>query len=79
MAKGASKKDLIDTLGEFIAHNKGLPVFAGVGLCILGLILTMIPGLRDSAGFMGWMVRSDVFLYLGVIVGLLGILLGDAL
>jgi hypothetical protein len=79
MAKGSSKKDLIDTLADFIAHNKGLPVFVGIGLCIVGLIFTCIPGLRNSSGFVGWMVRSDLLLYLGVIVGLLGILLGDAL
>ena len=79
MAKGSSKKDLIDTLSDFIAHNKGLPVFIGIGLCIVGLILICIPGLRNGDGFVGWMVNSDLLLYLGVIVGLIGILLGDAL
>ena len=79
MAKRASKKSLIDTLADFIAQNKGLPVFVGIGLCLLGLILICIPGLRDGSGFVGWIVRSDLFLYLGVIVGLLGLLLGDAL
>ena len=79
MAKGSSKKDVVDTLGDFIAHNKGLPVFVGIGLCIVGLILVCIPSLRNSSGFIGWMVKSDLLLYLGVIVGLVGILAGDAL
>ena len=79
MAKGSSKKDLVDTLSDFIAHNKGLPVFLGIGLCIVGLVLACIPGLQSGEGFVGWMVRRDVFLYVGVIVGLIGILLGDAL
>ena len=73
------RRTLIDILSNFIAHNKGLPVFVGIGLCIVGLILTCIPGLRDGGGFVGWMIRSDMVLYLGVIVGLIGILLGDAL
>ena len=79
MAKPSSKKDLLDTLSEFIAHNKGLPVFIGVGLALLGLILNCIPALHSNGGLWGWLVKSDLLLHLGVIVGLVGILLGDAL
>ncbi|MBN1935286.1 MAG: hypothetical protein JW934_11500 [Anaerolineae bacterium] len=79
MAKSASGKDLLDTISHFLAHNKGLPVFLGVGLALLGLILNCIPNLYGEPGFWGWMARSDVLLHLGVIIGLLGILLGDAL
>ncbi len=79
MTKSGSKKELIDVLSNFFAHNKGLLVFTGIGLAIVGLILNCIPAWHDSAGLVGWLVRSDLFLHLGVIVGLLGILLGDAL
>ncbi len=79
MAKTSSKKNLLDILSEFIAHRKGLPVFIGVGLALLGLILNCIPTLHSSDGLWGWLVQSDLFLHLGVIVGLIGILLGDAL
>lgn len=73
------RKALIDILSNFIAHNKGLPVFIGIGLCGAGLALTCIPGLRDGGGVVGWVIKRDLLLYLGVIVGLTGILLGDAL
>jgi len=79
MAKRPYKNDLIVTLSHFIAHNKGLPVFIGIGLAIVGLVLNFIPGVTSDASFWGWLVRSHLFLYLGVIVGLVGILLGDAL
>jgi hypothetical protein len=43
------------------------------------LILTCIPALQTGHGVVTWVVRRDLLLYVGVIVGLLGILLGDAL
>ena len=79
MTKRSSRKDLLDVLSNFMAHNKGLPVFAGAGLALLGLVLNCFPALESAAGFGGWLVRSHLFLYLGVIVGFLGILVGDAL
>jgi hypothetical protein len=79
MTRRAPKKDLVDKLSEFIAYHKGVPVLAGIGLAGAGLILTLIPGVSSSIGFWGWLARSHLFLYLGVIVGLLGILVGDAL
>jgi len=79
MTRRSSQKDLLDVLSNFIAHNKGFPVFAGVGLALLGLLLNCFPSLSNAAGFGGWVVRSNLFLYLGVVVGFLGILAGDAL
>jgi hypothetical protein len=79
MAKRPSKSDLIAALSNFIAHNKGLPVFVGIGLAIVGLALDLVPGLASDVSFWGWLVRNHLFLYLGVIVGLVGILIGDAL
>ena len=79
MAKHPSQKDLLDLLSNFIAHNKGFLVFVGIGLALVGLVLNCFPGLANSAGFWGWLVQSHLFLHLGVIVGLVGILIGDAL
>lgn len=79
MAKYASKRDLASSFTNFIAHNKGMPVFIGIGLVSLGLVLNCFPSLERNVGFWGWVVRSEIFLHLGVIVGLLGVLLGDAL
>jgi hypothetical protein len=66
-------------LSEYIAHHRGVPVLVGIGVAVLGLALAVIPGVGEVAGFLGWMARTHVLLYIGVIVGLLGILLGDAL
>jgi len=79
MTNRAANKDLLDHLSGYIAHHKGMPVLVGVGLVIAGLGLNVVPGLGNGAGFLGWLVRHDVLLYIGVIAGLLGILLGDAL
>ena len=79
MANRRPQKDLVDQLADFVAHNKGVPVFLGVGMALLSLILGLFPALQEANGFVGWLTRSDLLLHLGVIVGLLGILLGDAL
>lgn len=79
MAKRPSRRDGLDTLSNYIAHHKGVPVLIGVGLALIGLVLTFFPALAGSSGVVGWVSRSHLLLYLGVIVGLLGVLLGDAL
>jgi hypothetical protein len=79
MAKGPAKRDLLVIFSDYIAHHKGVPVLLGVGLVLVGLILTFFPALGDGNGLVGWMVRTHFLLYVGTIVGLVGILLGDAL
>jgi hypothetical protein len=79
MTRRRSDKDLLDTLSHFLAHNKGLLVFVGVGLAALNLLLSLIVGAESGPGFWTWLARTNVLLHLGVIVGLLGILIGDAL
>ena len=59
-------------LSEQIAQRRGLPVLLGVGLVILNFILQFIPGLRV-------LTTGNLLLHLGVVVGLLGVLLGDIL
>jgi hypothetical protein len=79
MAKRRAQRDFVDHVAEWLAHNKGMPVFVGAGLVLVNLVLSLIPALSEAGGFMGWLMQSDLLLHLGVIVGLLGILLGDAL
>jgi hypothetical protein len=79
MAKGPAQRDLLVWVSDFIATHKGVPVLFGVGLVVVGLVLTAFPGLGDASGFLGWVIRGHVLLYVGVIVGLVSILLGDAL
>jgi hypothetical protein len=79
MTRRRSDKDLLDRLSHFLVHNKGLLVFVGVGLVALNLLLSFFLGAECGPGFGAWLMRTDVLLHLGVIVGLLGILIGDAL
>ena len=78
MTKRRSDRDLLDQISHMLAHNKGLLVFVGVGLAAFNLLLSLV--IREGgAGLGAWLVRTDLLLHLGVIVGLLGILIGDAL
>jgi hypothetical protein len=60
---------------EFLAHRKGLPVLVGAALIALNFVARLLPGWP----VVGWLARTDLLLHLGAVVGLLGVLLGDAL
>ncbi len=62
----------LDQLSNYLAVRKGLIPILGISLVALNFILGFFPAL-------GWVVQSDLFLHLGVIVGLVGILLAWAL
>jgi hypothetical protein len=60
---------LLDRAGDFLAAKPGvLPLF-GLGLVILNLILDLIPG----PGI--WLIEADVFLHVGLVLAILGLLL----
>ena len=67
---------ILKYVSEFLASIPGLPILVGVGLAVLGLVLQFLPG--DWA-VIGWLARTNFLLHLGVIIGFLGLLLGDAL
>lgn len=79
MTRQDSQRDLIDDISNYLVHRKGLPVLVGVGLVLVSLVLNLFPALREAGGFWGWLIQGNLLLHLGVIIGLLGILLGDAL
>jgi len=62
-------------LSEFLAPRKGLPVMVGVALVVMNLLFHLFPDWPVVL----WLTQSDLFLHLGVVVGLLGVLVGDAL
>lgn len=66
---------LLKKVSESLARNKGLPVFIGIGLVILNFLLRLLP----AWPVIGWLAQVDLLLHLGIVVGLVGILLGDAL
>jgi hypothetical protein len=79
MVKRRDEKDWLDRTSAWLVDNKGLPVFVGAGLVLINLVLSLFPLLPEAGGLLGWLARTDLLLHLGVIVGLLGILVGDAL
>jgi hypothetical protein len=67
--------ELIQRISEFLAKYKGLPVLVGAGLVLLNFLLRLVPPFP----VVGWLAEYDLFLHLGIVVGLIGILVGDAL
>ena len=66
---------LLQVIGEYLAQRKGLPVLVGASLVLLNLVLRLLP----DWPLVGWLAETDLLLHLGIIMGLLGVLLGDAL
>ena len=62
----------LDWISEFLAHRKGLLLLISIVLIIINFIFQLIPG-------MGWLARSNLFLHLGVILGLVGVMVAWAL
>jgi hypothetical protein len=86
MASVAKKKDLLDRTGDIIARYRGLPVLVGVALVILNYVLAAAWPSVETAQVSNVFLRivrfvivTNLFLHLGVIVGLVGVLLGDAM
>ena len=67
-----SFNQFLDHLSEFLSKRKGLLPFVGILLVALNFVLRLIPGL-------GWFAESDLFLHLGVILGIVGFMIAWAL
>ena len=65
---------VIDRLSDYISAHRGVPILLGVALVMLNYLLLIIPGVQ-----LGFVEETNLFLHLGVIVGLVGVLLGDSL
>jgi hypothetical protein len=53
----------------------GVPILVAVGLVVLNFALQLVP----DWPVVSFLAHTHLFLHVGVILGLLGILLGDAL
>lgn len=60
---------LLDRAGDFLAARPGLLPLIGLALVLLNLLLQIVPG----GGY--WLVDSNLFLHVGLIVAVLGLLL----
>lgn len=63
---------LLDFLSEYLSRRKGLLPLIGVVLVLINLFLQLItPG--------SWLAGSQLFLHIGVLVAILGLMLARAL
>jgi low affinity Fe/Cu permease len=62
-------------ISEYLARFPGLPVIVAVFLVVVNFMLQLLP----DWPVVGWLAHTHLLLHLGVILGLLGMLLGDAL
>jgi len=62
---------LLDRFSDFIAARKGLLPLLGILLVLVNFIIRLFPP--------SWLSKTDLFLHLGVILGILGIMLAWAL
>jgi uncharacterized membrane protein YdjX (TVP38/TMEM64 family) len=65
---------IIDRISDYVSAHRGVPVLIGVLLVVLNYVLLIIPGVQ-----LGFVETTNLLLHVGVIVGLIGVLLGDAL
>ncbi len=66
---------VLRNISEFIARWPGLPILVAIGLILVNFLFRFLPGWPVVA----WLVRTDLFLHLGLLLGLIGLLLGEAL
>jgi hypothetical protein len=64
---------LVDTASDYFAHRKGLLPLLGILLVIINYILPFIFGLDNL------ITGSNLFLHVGVILAIFGIMLASAL
>lgn len=63
---------LIDRASEYFAHRKGLLPLIGIALVVINFFLPLLLG--DN-----WVTGSNLFLHLGVIIAIFGLMLAWAL
>jgi hypothetical protein len=66
--------NLVDTASNYFAHRKGLLPLIGILLVILNFILPFLGLSLDS-----FLVASNLFLHIGVIIAIFGFMLASAL
>jgi len=66
---------LLKRISDFLARMAGLPIIIAIGLVALNFVLQFLP----DWPVVGWLAHTHLLLHVGLILGFLGILLGDAL
>ena len=63
--------NLIDWFSDFVAHRKGLLPMIGLLLIVLNFILQVFSA--------GWLVQTNCFLHLGLLLAIFGLMAARAL
>jgi hypothetical protein len=66
---------LLRRLSNFLARLPGLPLLVAVAFILLNFVFQLMPDWPVVA----WLARTHFWLHLGLVLGFLGVLLGDAL
>ena len=61
----------LDKVSEFLAPRKGLLPLIGILLIVVNFILQFLP--------VGWLETSNLFLHLGLVIAIIGLMLAWAL
>jgi hypothetical protein len=67
--------ELLKRFSNFAARVPGLPIIIAIGLVALNFVLQFLP----DWPVLGWLARTDFLLHIGLVLGFLGVLLGEAL
>jgi hypothetical protein len=69
----------VDRIAEFLAHHKGLPILIGVGLILLDFLIVLLHRLNPGLPLLDLAAGLHCFLYLGLLIALLGGLIAEVL
>lgn len=61
---------LVKSSSDFLARKPGLLVVTGMGLIVLNFVLQLLP----PWPVIGWMARTHLWLHLGLLLSLFGLL-----
>jgi len=67
--------ELLKRFSNFLARVPGLPIIVAIGLVVLNFVLQFLP----DWPVVGWLAHTHLLLHLGLVMGFLGVLLGEAL
>jgi len=67
--------ELLQSLSNFLARQPGLPILIAIGLILLNFVAQLLP----NWAVIEWLANTYLLLHLGLVLGFLGILLGDVL
>ncbi|MFW6135272.1 MAG: hypothetical protein ACOC7N_00450 [Chloroflexota bacterium] len=66
---------LLRRLSDFLGRLPGVPILAAIGLILLNFVVQLLP----NWAAIDWLAQTNLLLHLGLVLGFLGVLLGDVL